>query len=143
MTVGRKWRAGELNLVSRASKQRAAEDRARADAWRKQREAELEAVVNKTYDGMENPKIRALVDRLNALAAPVIEEFNQLVAEEYPAEFSRPRLMISLIPGGIPPEVRDKVRRRQAPDREARLHDRQFGDLHDRSNDRGHPQHDR
>ena len=109
--AARKWRVGELNLVSRASKQRAAEDRARADAWRKQREAELEAVVNKTYNGMENPKIRALVDRLNALAAPVIQEFDQLVAEEYPAEFSRPHLLISLIPGGIPPDVRDKVRR--------------------------------
>ena len=109
--AGRKWRVEELNLVSRASKQRTAEDRARADAWRKAREVELEAVVNKTYDGMENPKILSLVDRLNTLAAPLVEEFDRLVAEEYPAEFSRPQLMISLIPGGIPPIVRDKVRR--------------------------------
>ena len=109
--AGRKWRVSELNLVSRASKQRAGEDRVRADAWRAQREAELEAVVNRAYDGMEFPEVRALVDRLTALAAPHIEEFSRLVAERYPAEFSRPRLTISLIPGGIPPEVRDKVRR--------------------------------
>lgn len=109
--AGRKWRVSELNLVSRASKQRAAEDKARADAWRAQREAELEAVVNRSYNGMEFPEIRALVDRLNALAAPLIEEFDGLVAERYPAEFSRPRLTISLIPGGIPPDMRDKVRR--------------------------------
>lgn len=108
---GRKWKVSELNLVNRASKQRAAEDRVRADAWRAQREAELEAVVNRAYDGLEYPQIRQVVDRLNELAAPHIKEFNRLVAEHYPAEFSRPRLMISLIPGGIPPGLRDKVRR--------------------------------
>ena len=109
MTASRKWRVAELNLVTRASKQRQSEDRTRADAWRKQREAELEAVVNRSYDGMEFPQIRALVDRVNALVAPLVEEFDRLAAERYPAEFARPRLTIQLIPGGIPPDLRDKV----------------------------------
>jgi len=111
MTAGRKWRVGELNLVNRATKQRQGEDRTRADAWRKQRDAELEAVVNRSYDGMEFPEIRALVDRANTLMAPIIEEFDRLAAECYPAEFARPQLMVRLIPGGIPGPVRDKVRR--------------------------------
>jgi|SRR6516162_8872267 hypothetical protein len=111
MTVSRKWRVTELNLVSRASKQRQSEDRVRADAWRKQREAELEAVVNRSYTGTEFPEIRALVDRAATLMAPLIEEFDRLATECYPAEFARPRLGIQLTPGGFPPDVRDKVRR--------------------------------
>jgi hypothetical protein len=111
MTDGRRWRVSELNLVKGASKQRQAEDRLRADAWRKNREAELEAVVERTYNGMEFPEIREVVDRLSKLAAPLIEEFDRLVADRYPAEFARPKLGISLTPGGFPPEVRDKVRR--------------------------------
>jgi hypothetical protein len=109
-----KWRAGDVNLVGKAAKQRAAEDKARADAWRTQRLAEVEDVVDKTYDGMENPKIRALYERLITLAAPLVEEFNQLVAEEYPAEFSRPRLVITIYPGGIPPDFRAEIRRAAA-----------------------------
>src|SRR3954451_19500585 len=93
---GRKWTVGELNIVKGATKQRQAEDRARADAWRKTREAELEAVVNRTYNGMEVPEARALVEELSQVAAPYIARFNELVAEHYPAEFSRPTLGISL-----------------------------------------------
>ena len=109
--AGRKWTVSELNLVKGASKQRQSEDRARADAWRKTREAELEAVVNRTYDGMEVAEIRALVEELSRVAAPFIARFNELVAEHYPAEFSRPTLGISLVPGGIPPDFRNKVRK--------------------------------
>jgi hypothetical protein len=109
--TGRKWRVSELNLVRGASKQRQAEDRLRADAWRKNREAELEAVVNRTYDGMEFPEIRELIGRLSELAAPFIEEFDRLVADHYPAEFARPKLSINVVPGGFRPDVRDKVRR--------------------------------
>jgi hypothetical protein len=106
-----KWRVQELNLVKGAAKQRQAEDRLRADAWRKEREAELEAVVNRSYNGMEIPEIRQLVDKASALMRPLIEEFDRLTAEHYPAEFSRPSLGITLTPGGISPELRDKVRR--------------------------------
>jgi hypothetical protein len=106
-----KWQVRDLNLVNRAAKQRQSEDRLRADAWRKEREAELEAVVNRSYDGMEAPQIRALVDKASALMKPLIEEFDRLVAEHYPAEFSRPRLGISLVPGGINPKERDRLRR--------------------------------
>lgn len=107
-----KWKVGELNLVKGAAKQRQSEDRLRADAWRKEREAELEAVVNRSYDGMEFPEIRALVDKASALMKPLIEEFDRLTAQHYPAEFSRPRLRISLIPGGIGDQkTRDKIRR--------------------------------
>jgi hypothetical protein len=109
--TGRKWRVSELNLVKGASKQRQAEDRLRADAWRKTREAELEAVVNQTYDGMEVPEMRALLDQASKLMAPIIAEWDRLAAEHYPAEFARPRLGIGVTPGGFPPEVRDKVRR--------------------------------
>lgn len=105
------WKVRDLNLVRGAAKQRQSEDRLRAEAWRKEREAELEAVVNRSYNGMEVPEIRALVDQASALMRPLIEEFDRLVAEHYPAEFSRPTLGISLIPGGIAPDLRDKVRR--------------------------------
>jgi hypothetical protein len=85
---GSKWRVSELNLVRGASKQRQAEDRLRADAWRKNREAELEAVVNRSYSGMEFPEIAALVNKASVMMAPLIEEFDQLVADRYPAEFA-------------------------------------------------------
>lgn len=111
-TSGRRpWRASELNLVKGASKQRQAEDRLRADAWQKTREAELEAVVNRSYDGMDIPEIAALVEKLCEVAAPFIAEFDRLYAEHYPAEFARARLSVHVIPGGIPPDMRDKVRR--------------------------------
>jgi hypothetical protein len=78
MAAGRKWTVPELNLVRGASKQRQAEDRLRADAWRKNREAELEAVVNRSYDGMEIPEIRELIGKLSDLARPYIEKFDRL-----------------------------------------------------------------
>jgi hypothetical protein len=111
MTGGRKWSVSELNLVKGASKTRQSEDRLRADAWRKNREAELEAVVNRIYDGMEIPAVRELIGKLSDVARPFIEEFDRLVAEHYPAEFARPRLGINVIPGGIPPDMRNQVRR--------------------------------
>jgi hypothetical protein len=40
-----------------------------------------------------------------------VEEFDRLIAEHYPAEFARPRLGINITPGGIPPDMRNQVRR--------------------------------
>ncbi len=105
------WRVAELNLVKGASKQRQAEDKLRADAWQKNREAELEAVVNRTYDGMDIPEIRALVEAASKAMAPYIVEFDRLFAEHYPAEFAKATLGITIAPGGIDPRMRDKVRR--------------------------------
>jgi hypothetical protein len=105
------WRASELNLVKGATKQRQAEDKLRADAWQKNREAELEAVVNRTYDGLDVPEIAALVTELHGIAAPYIARFDALFAEHYPAEFARARLSVNLIPGGIPEDMRRQVRR--------------------------------
>ena len=104
------WRVAELNLVKGASKQRQAEDRLRADAWQKTREAELEAVVNRSYDGMDIPAIAALVTELSKLAAPYIAEFDRLFAAAYPAEFAKATLGISITPGGISPDMRKQVR---------------------------------
>jgi len=110
--TGRKpWRASELNLVKGASKQRQAEDKLRADAWQKNREAELEAVVNRTYDGMDIPEIRAVVEAASKAMAPFIAEFDRLFAEHYPAEFARAKLGITITPGGIPEDMRKQVRR--------------------------------
>jgi Mg2+ and Co2+ transporter CorA len=53
----------------------------RADAWRKTREAELEAVVNRSYDAMEIPEVAALMGKLFDVVAPIVEEFDRLVAE--------------------------------------------------------------
>jgi hypothetical protein len=120
MAGGRKWTISELNLVKGAAKARQAEDRLRADAWRKNREAELEAVVNRNYDGSEIPAIRELVNKLLETAAPFIEEFDRLAAEHYPAEFARPRLGISVTPGGIPDDLRKQARRDAATHLSAR-----------------------
>jgi len=106
-----KWTISELSLVKGAAKTRQSEDRLRADAWRKNREAELEAVVNRSYTGMEFPEIRALVDQASEVLRPIIEEFDRLIAERYPAQFARPTLGVSLTPGGIPPDFRKDVRR--------------------------------
>ena len=111
MAAGRKWTISELNLVKGAAKTRQSEDRLRADAWRKTREAELEAVVNKVYDAMEIPEVAALIGKLTDVVRPFIEEFDRLIEEAYPAEFSRPKLHINIIPGGIPPGLRNQVRR--------------------------------
>jgi len=105
------WRVSELNLVKGASKQRQAEDRLRADAWQKTREAELEAIVNREYSGMDIPEIRGLVAELSELAAPFIEKFDRLFAEHYPAEFAKATLSVIITPGGISPDLREKVRR--------------------------------
>jgi hypothetical protein len=105
------WRFAELNLVKGASKQRQAEDKLRADSWQKNREAELEAVVNRTYNGMDIPEIRAVVEAASKAMAPYIAEFDRLFAEHYPAEFAKAALGITITPGGIDPKMRDKVRR--------------------------------
>jgi hypothetical protein len=55
----------------------------------KNREAELEGVVNRTYDGMDIPEIRAVVEAASKAMAPFIAEFDRLFAEHYPAEFAR------------------------------------------------------
>jgi hypothetical protein len=120
MTAGPKWKVQELNLVKGASKARQAEDRLRADAWRKNREAELEAVVERSYDGMEFPEIRALVDKASEVMRPIIEEFDRVVAERYPAEFARPKLGFGVSPGGFPEEMRGKIRRDAAKHLNAR-----------------------
>jgi hypothetical protein len=120
MSARKPWRVSELNLVKGASKQRQAEDRLRADAWEKTREAELEAVVNRTYDGMDIPEIATLVSKLSELAAPYIAEYNRLFAEHYPAEFAKARLSINITPGGISREMRDQVRRDAAKHLQAR-----------------------
>jgi hypothetical protein len=114
------WRVSELNLVRGASKQRQAEDRLRSDAWEKTREAELEAVVNRTYDGMDVPAIAALVTKLSEVVAPYIAEFDRLFAEAYPAEFAKATLGIHITPGGIPPKMREQVRRDAAKHIQAR-----------------------
>jgi hypothetical protein len=120
MTNRKHWRVSELNLVKGASKQRQAEDRFRAEAWAKTREAELEAVVNRTYDGMHIPEIAALVAKASEAVAPFIREFDRIFAEHYPADFAKARLSLTVTPGGIPPELRDKVRRDAAKHVQAR-----------------------
>jgi hypothetical protein len=114
------WRVAELNLIKGASKQRQEEDRLRAEAWAKTREAELEAVVNRTYDGMDIPEIAALVAKVSEVMAPYIAEFERLFTEHYPAEFAKAGLVVTVIPGGIPPDMRDKVRRDAAKHIQAR-----------------------
>src|SRR6202030_1492197 len=69
------------------------------------------AVVNRVYDGMDIPEIRALVEAASKAMAPYIAEFDRLFAEHYPAEFARAKLGITITPGGIDPKMRDKVRR--------------------------------
>lgn len=106
-----KWRVQELNLVKGAAKQRQSEDRLRADAWKKEREAEAEAVVNRSYDGSEHPQLVAIVERFHKMVEPLIAEYDRVCAEVYPAEFSRPQLFWGVAAGGIPPKERDKFRR--------------------------------
>jgi hypothetical protein len=122
MTVSsrRPWRVSELNLVKGASKQRQAEDQLRAEAWAKTREAELEAVVNRTYDGMDIPEIAALVAMASEVMGPYIADFDRLFAEHYPAEFAKAELRLTITPGGIPQKMRDQVRRDAAKHIQAR-----------------------
>jgi hypothetical protein len=114
------WPTKDLNIVKGAAKQRQAEDRLRADAWQKNREAELEAVVNRSYDGMDIPECRAAVEELSALAAPFIKRFDKAFAEHYPAEFAKATLSVSITPGGIDPRWREQVRRDAAKHLSAR-----------------------
>jgi hypothetical protein len=107
----RPFRASEVGLVGRVSKARQAEDRMRADAWEKNREAELEAVVNRTYDGRDVPGIPELLTELAEVVKPYIAEFDRLFTAAYPAEFTKATLSIVLTPGGIDPKFREKVRR--------------------------------
>ena len=65
------WRVSELNLVKGSAKQRQAEDKLRADAWEKNREAELESVVNRSYDGMDVPGIPEVIAEASRLMAPL------------------------------------------------------------------------
>jgi hypothetical protein len=55
--------------------------------------------------------MRAVVEELSRVAEPLIARFNELAAAHYPAEFAQPTLGISLTPGGILPQLRDKVRK--------------------------------
>jgi hypothetical protein len=105
------WRMRDLNIVGRAAKRRQSEDRLRADAWQKVREAELEAVVNKEYDALDVHGVPELLAELSRITAPLFERFDALIADAYPAEFSRPSIRIAVTPGGIPYDLRDKIRR--------------------------------
>jgi hypothetical protein len=72
----------------------------------------LEAVVGRTYDGMEVPGILELLNQLHEVMAPYIAEFDRLYTEAYPAEFAKASISLRLTPGGIlDPWRRDKVRR--------------------------------
>jgi hypothetical protein len=82
----------------------------RADAWKATREAELEAVVNRSYDSMDVPGIPEIVAKAAEVMAPLIAEFDRLFAEAYPAEFARATLGIRITPGGVPPGLRKQVR---------------------------------
>jgi hypothetical protein len=105
------WRTAEVNLVKGALKARQAEDKARADAWLRDREAELEAVVGRSYNGLDVPGIPELMQELYTAAAPYIAEFDRLFTKYYPAEFAKAKLGVQITPGGFPSEVRQQVRR--------------------------------
>jgi hypothetical protein len=105
------WRVSEVNLVKGKLKQRQAEDQRRSDAWLKTREAELEAVLGRTYDGMDVPGIPELLANLQEMMAPYIAEFDRLYTAAYPAEFAKASIGLRLTPGGIlDPKEREKVR---------------------------------
>jgi hypothetical protein len=104
------WRISEVNLAKSTLKQRQAEDQRRADAWLKTREAELEAVLGRTYDGMDVPGIPELLAELHKVMAPYIAEFDRLFTAAHPAEFAKASIGLRLTPGGIPPKERDKAR---------------------------------
>jgi len=102
------WRTAEVSLVKGALKERKAEDQHRADAWLKAREA----VLGRTYDGMDVPGIPQLLGKAYEVMAPIIAEFNRLFAAAHPAEFAKATLGVHITPGGIlDPKVREQVRR--------------------------------
>jgi hypothetical protein len=111
MSDQKPWRVRDLGIVRGAAKQRQQEDRLRADAWQRNREAELEAVVNKEYDAMDVPGVPELLAELSRITEPYFARFDALVTEAYPAEFSRPSIAIAVRPGGIPLDLRTKIRR--------------------------------
>jgi hypothetical protein len=103
------WRVAEVNLVKGTLKERPAEDQRCADAWLKTWEAELEAVLGRTYDGMDVPGIPELLSALQAVMAPFIAKFDRLYADAYPAEFAKAGIGLRLTPGGITdPKVREQ-----------------------------------
>jgi hypothetical protein len=109
------WRPGELNLVKGALRERKAEDQRRTDAWLKAREAELEAILGRTYDGMDVPGIPELLAKAYEVMAPIIAEFDRLFAAAYPTEFAHAKLGVHITPGGIlDPKIREQVRREGA-----------------------------
>ena len=77
-------------------------------------------MVNRSYDGMDIPEIRALVTEASAVMAPFIAKFDRLFAQHYPAEFAKARLGITITPGGIDPRQREQVRRDAAKHLQAR-----------------------
>ncbi|MBV8091550.1 MAG: hypothetical protein JO139_18645 [Alphaproteobacteria bacterium] len=106
------WRVSEVNLVEAAAKHRQAEDQRRADVWQAAREAELEAVLGRTYDGRDIPGVSELIAEAEQVLASYIARFDRLFAEHYPAEFAKATLRLTLTPGGIlDPKVREQVRR--------------------------------
>lgn len=107
----RLFKSAEVGLVGRVSKARQAEDKMRADAWKATREAELEAILNRSYTGHEVPGIPEILAEAERLIAPLIAEFDRLFAQAYPAQFARARLSIAVMPGGIHPDFREQVRK--------------------------------
>ncbi len=105
------WSTSEVNLVKSTLKARQAEDDRRAKSWFADREAELEAVVNRSYDGSDVPGIPERVAKAQAMVEPIFEEIRALFREAYPAEFAQMEIGIAITPGGIHPAVRQKVRR--------------------------------
>jgi hypothetical protein len=69
---------------------------------------------------MDMPAIAALVAEASRVMAPYIAEFDRLFAEAYPAEFAKATLGIHITPGGIPPKMREQVRRDAAKHIQAR-----------------------
>jgi hypothetical protein len=105
------FKMGEVGLIGRVSKAKQQEERLRADAWKAQREAELEAVLGRAYDGMDVPGIPEVIAEASRLMAPLIQKFSDLYAAAYPAAFAQARLGIVVTPGGIDPRLREQVRR--------------------------------
>jgi hypothetical protein len=79
----------EVNLVKATLKERGAEDQRRADAWLKTREAELEAIVGRLYDGLDLPGMQKLMNKIYEVTAPLFAEFDRNFAAGYPAEFRK------------------------------------------------------
>jgi hypothetical protein len=80
------WRAAEINLIKGTLRARQAEDDRRAKSWFADREAELEAVVNRSYDGSDVPGIPERVAKAQALVEPIFDEIRALFQAAFPAE---------------------------------------------------------